>query len=352
MKKTDFKSDYTRGAHPAIIQRLTDTNLESTPGYGLDTYCTLAADKILKLCGIPQGKVLFLTGGTQTNQLMIDASLTQVQGVICTPEAHINVHEAGAIEATGHKVITLPSQQGKLNADDLDAYLTSFYADDTWPHMVIPGMVYISQPTELGTLYSYDELTRLRAVCDKWRLRLYADGARLIYALASPANDVSLRDMAHLLDAFYIGGTKAGLLFGEAVVLPRPEQYPHIFTLIKRRGALLAKGRLLGLQFDTLFTDRLYREIGNNAITAALRIRKAFTARRWQPLADSYTNQQIFLLPNTIIEKLRTIADFETWGTPGPEYTAVRFVTHWATTPQDTDTLLEHLNTLCPLPLY
>ena len=213
-KMVDFKSDYTRGAHPKVIERLVQTNLYSTPGYGEDEFCASASKLILEECGLPEGAVYFLVGGTQTNRLMVDALISQVQGVICTPEAHINVHEAGAIEATGHKVLPIPSTQGKLSADTLDKYMSNFYADATWPHMVIPGMVYISQPTELGTLYSLAELQRLREVCDKWHLKLYVDGARLIYGLASPYNDVSLRDMGAIFDAFYIGGTKAGLLFG------------------------------------------------------------------------------------------------------------------------------------------
>ena len=343
MDKIDFKSDYTRGAHPKVLERLVQTNMESTPGYGADGYCFKAAEKILQECGCETGKVIFLSGGTQTNKLMVDAMLSQVEGVMCTPEAHINVHEAGAIEATGHKVLTIESVDGKLDAEAVDKYMTQFYADDTWPHMVIPGMVYISQPTELGTLYSLIELKRLREVCDKWKLKLYADGARLVYGLASPANNVSLKDMAEIFDSFYIGGTKAGLLFGEAVVIPRPEFFPHIFTLVKRHGSMLAKGRLLGLQFDTMFTDDLYKEMGQNAIAAAISIRKAFVDKGWSPLSESYTNQQIFYLPNSAVEWLASVADFEIWGTPGKDVTAVRFVTDWATTDGDVKALLDAL---------
>lgn len=266
--------------------------------------------------------------------------ISQVYGVICAQQAHINVHEAGAIEATGHKVLPLPANEGKLSADILDEYMSDFYADATWPHMVIPGMVYISQPTELGTLYTLEELKRLRNVCDKWTLRLYADGARLIYGLASPCNDVSLPDMGKIFDAFYIGGTKAGLLFGEAVVIPHPQEFPHLFTLIKRHGALLAKGRLSGIQFATLFSDNLYKEIGTNATTAALRIRETFIAKGWQPYSNSYTNQQIFYLPNKVIEYLSEKALFEIFGTPGETVTPVRFTTDWATTPEEVDMLL------------
>lgn len=346
MNKIDFKSDYTRGAHPKVMERIALTNMESTSGYGADDYCLKAAERILKECGCEKGKVVFLVGGTQTNQLMVDAMLSQVEGVICTREAHINVHEAGAIEASGHKVLTIESHEGKLNAATLDNYMTGFYADETWPHMVIPGMVYISQPTELGTLYSHEELTRLREVCDKWKLKLYADGARLVYGLASPANDAGLKEMAEILDAFYIGGTKAGLLFGEAVVIPQAEKFPHLFTLAKRHGAVLAKGRLLGIQFDTMFSESLYKGIGRNAIESALRIRDAFMAKGWMPYSNSFTNQQIFYIPNNAVEKLSNIAEFEIWGTPGENETAVRFVTDWATTKEDTDTFLKELNKL------
>lgn len=317
------------------------SNLESTPGYGEDEYCREAADLILKECDCEEGEVFFLVGGTQTNQLMTDAMLSQVQGVIATEEAHINVHEAGAIEATGHKVLTLPSADGKLRPEDVDKYMSQFYADGTWPHMVIPGMVYISQPTELGTLYSLAELKALREVCDRWNLKLYADGARLIYGLQSPANDVTLKDMAKLFDAFYIGGTKTGLLFGEVVVIPRPNTCPHLFTLIKRHGALLAKGRLLGVQFKAMFSDGLYKEIGRNAIEKSMRIREAFLSKGLRPFSESYTNQQIFYLPNSAIEALSSHASFEVWGAPGKEETAVRFVTSWATSDEEVAALLK-----------
>lgn len=337
----DFKSDYTRGAHPDILQNLVKTNYESTPGYGADKYCREAADLILAECGCEGGEVFFLVGGTQTNQLVVDAMLTRVQGVLAPEEAHINVHEAGAIEATGHKVITLPSHDGKLDAEDVDKYMSEFYADETWSHMVIPGMVYISQPTEVGTLYSRDELKALKEVCARWNLKLYADGARLVYGLASPANDVSLADMASIFDAFYVGGTKAGLLFGEALVIPRPQELPHLFTLIKRHGALLAKGRLLGVQFEAMFSNGLYKEIGRNAIEKGLAIRDAFLLKGWRPFSGSYTNQQIFYLPNSVVEALSKHVLFEIWGKPGKEETAVRFVTSWATSDDDVSRFLE-----------
>lgn len=336
----DFKSDYTRGAHPEILEQLVRTNYESTPGYGQDEYCRIATDLILTECDCQEGAVFFLAGGTQTNQLIVDAMLTQVEGVIAAQEAHINVHEAGAIEATGHKVIAIPSHDGKLKSEDVEKFMSEFYADDTWPHMVIPGMVYISQPTELGTMYSLNELKPLKEVCDKWKLKLYADGARLVYGLGSPANDVSLRDMTKIFDAFYIGGTKAGLLFGEAVIIPRPQKFPNLFTLIKRHGALFAKGRLLGVQFKAMFSNGLYKEIGRNAIEKALAIREAFLLKGWKPFSQSHTNQQIFYLPNSIITALSEHVLFEVWGTPGESETAVRFVTSWATTEEDVSTLI------------
>ncbi|MCM1109092.1 MAG: beta-eliminating lyase-related protein [Clostridium sp.] len=334
-----FNNDYMRGAHPAILQRLVDTNMLQTGGYGQDEFTAEAERRILAECRLPEGKVHLLVGGTQTNVTMIDALLTHCEGVLATEESHINVHESGAIELSGHKVIVIPGRDGKLFADDVAAYVDEFYRDPTWPHRVIPGMVYISQPTELGTLYTRLELERLADVCRERRLKLYLDGARLLYALASPANDLTLPDIARLCDAFYIGGTKAGLLMGEAVVLRQPHLYPHFFSLVKQHGALLAKGRLLGVQFDTLFTDDLYRRIGKNAVTQALRLRRFFLGKGWQPLVDSPTNQQIFTLPNVTLQRISEHATFDVWGAPGKTETTVRFVTDWATTGEEVDRL-------------
>lgn len=336
-----FDNDYTRGAHPAIIEALVRTNLEQTSGYGFDPYCEAAKAAILKECRLPGGAVYFLIGGTQTNAVAIDAMLHPTQGVIAVESAHINVHESGAIEATGHKVIALTGNDGKLTADIIDSYLTGFYEDPTWPHQVIPGMVYISQSTEFGTVYTLAELEAISAVCRKWKIKLYLDGARLLYALESPATDVTLPDIARLTDAFYIGGTKAGTLFGEALVIADPSEFPHMFTLVKQHGALLAKGRLLGIQFLELFSNGLYREIGKNAISTALPLRDAFLKKGWRPVSDSLTNQQIFEVPDSELRKLEGKATYDEWGRVDPDTTAVRFTTDWATTQEEIDFLLD-----------
>lgn len=335
-----FDNDYTRGAHPEILAALADTNLEQTSGYGTDPYCEEAKKIILEECNLPDGDVHFLVGGTQTNAVMIDAMLLPTQGVMGAESAHINVHESGAIEASGHKVIVLESDDGKISAETIDDYMKRFYEDATWPHQVIPGMVYLSQPTELGTLYSLAELEAISGVCRKWKIRLYIDGARLIYALAAPGNDVSLRDISRLADAFYIGGTKAGALFGEALVVARKSDYPYMFTLIKRHGALLAKGRLLGIQFLKLFSDGLYKRIGKNAIDMAMPIREAFLKKGWQPASGSVTNQQIFEIPDHVIKSLKEHVSFDLWGRVSETASLVRFTTDWSTTRQEIDTLL------------
>jgi len=287
--KPSFASDYLEGAHPAIIQRLVETNLEQTVGYGLDPYSESAREKIRAACQAPNAEIRFLVGGTQANATCIDALLASYQGVIAADSGHINVHEAGAIEFGGHKVLSICGQDGKLSATSVDGYCTAWETDDSHDHMVMPGMVYLSQPTEYGTLYSLAELTAIKRVCDRHHLRMYVDGARLAYALACPANDVSLADLARLCDAFYIGGTKCGALFGEAVVVPRPGTIPHFLAIIKQHGALLAKGRAAGIQFDTLFTDDLYLHIGETAIRAADRIRDA--AVRWRTSFHRLTHE-------------------------------------------------------------
>ena len=250
-----FDSDYMEGGHPEILKRLIETNMEKTPGYGTDRYCESARRKILEACGCPEGEVFFLAGGTQTNMTVIASMLRPYQGVVAADTGHISVHEAGAIEASGHKVLTVPGVQGKLMAEDLEAYMKKYYADETHEHMVWPGMVYISHPTEYGTLYTEEELKRLRCICDTYQMPLFLDGARLGYGLMAGGTDVTLKVIAKYCDVFYIGGTKVGALFGEAVVLPKKDRIPHFFTMIKQRGALMAKGRILGIQSDSLFTD-------------------------------------------------------------------------------------------------
>lgn len=346
MEKLHFDCDYMRGAHPEILRRLCETNLEQTPGYGSDEYCAAAEAKMLEACGSPEGKVFFLTGGTQTNATVLDAILDRHEGVLCADTAHIAVHEAGAVEASGHKVITLETREAKISPQAVETFCKTFYADETYEHQVAPGAVYISQPTEFGTLYSLEELKEIRKVCDEFGMRLYADGARLGYALASPANDASLKDIASLCDVFYIGGTKVGAMMGEAVVFPHGNAPKHFFSLVKRHGALLAKGRLLGIQFLTLFTDGLYVKIAGNAIDKAIRLRDEFKRLGIRTLIDSPTNQQFFVMSNSVMDRLAEKASFEVWGTRGESETAVRFVSDWATTDEEIDCLVSALESL------
>lgn len=338
-----FDTDYMAGAHPLVMQRLAETNLEMTPGYGTDEYTKAAKKRIKEVCGAPDADVHFLVGGTQTNATAIDGLLAHHEGVLAAETAHINVHESGAIEATGHKVLTLPSHEGKVWAADVKEYIKQFYADETYEHMVAPGMVYVSQPTEYGTLYSHQELKALHEVCQEAEIPLYVDGARLGYALAAETADITLKDLAHLCDVFYIGGTKVGALFGEALVVTRSKLLPHFFPLIKQHGALLAKGRLLGVQFDTLFTDNLYLKIGAHAVKLAMKLKRAFVEKGYELFIDSPTNQQFVRLPNEKMDELAKVASFELWGPRGETTSVIRMVTSWATREEDVDALIELL---------
>ncbi|MGN0067370.1 MAG: threonine aldolase family protein [Bacteroides sp.] len=344
MNQIHFDTDYMEGAHPDVMQRLVESNLEQTTGYGTDPYTQQAKGLIMEACCLDpeRAEVHFLVGGTQTNSTVIDGLLHHHEGVMAAETGHINVHESGAIEASGHKVLTLPSHQGKVLAHEVEHYVNDFYRDETYEHMVAPGLLYISQPTEYGTLYTLSELQELSDVCHSHDIPLYIDGARLAYALASPRNDVTLPQLATLADAFYIGGTKCGLLFGEAVVVPRgKELLPHFFPLVKQHGALLAKGRLLGLQFGALFADGLYFRLGAHAVALALKIKAAFADNGYTVYIDSYTNQQFFRLPNTLIDRLSSLATFELWGPRGEEQSVVRFVTSWATREADVEALIQ-----------
>ncbi len=338
-----FDTDYMEGAHPEVMRHLMETNLEHTVGYGSDEYTADAIEKIREACAAPEALVKFLVGGTQTNDTVIDAILRHHEGVMAAETAHINVHESGAIEHSGHKVLVLPSHEGKVWAEEVDRFVSDFYRDDTYEHMVAPGMLYISQPTECGTVYSLSELQQLSSVCHKHNIPLYMDGARLGYALASDAADFTLADIARLCDAFYIGGTKVGLLFGEAVVAPNPKLLPHFLPHVKQHGALLAKGRILGVQFGTLFTDNLYVDIARHAVRLAQKLRNAFIARGYSMAIDSPTNQQFVILPNAELDRLSEYATFEVWGTRGEEETTVRFVTSWATSEEDVDDFIKLL---------
>ncbi len=339
MNKLSFASDYQEGAHPEILKKLCDTNMMKTAGYGTDEFCESAREHIREACQCPRAGVHFLIGGTQTNALMIDCILPSYKGVIAARSGHVSIHEAGAIEYTRHKVLELPDTYGKLSAEQIKQYCQIFYDDGNQDHMVMPGMVYLSHPTEYGTLYSLEELRCIRQVCNEYNLSLYVDGARLAYALACPENDVTLPDLARLCDAFYIGGTKCGMLLGEAVVIPDPNFIPHFFTLIKQHGALLAKGRILGIQFDTLFADGLYMEVGETAIKAANRMREIFQEHGYTFAFDSPTNQTFLLLENEKMEKLSENLEFSFWEKYNDAHTIVRLATSWATKMEDVERL-------------
>lgn len=334
-----FESDYTEGAHEAILRRLLETNLEQTPGYGADPYCASAKEKIRAACACPQADVWFLAGGTQTNQVVIDAMLQPYEGVVAAQTGHVAAHEAGAIEYTGHKVLTVPGHAGKMEAAELEALLRTFYADANHEHMVFPGMVYLSWPTEYGTLYSKAELSAIAAVCRSYRLPLFLDGARLGYGLAAHGADITLPDLAALCDVFYIGGTKVGALCGEAVVFTKNNTPAHFLTRVKQHGALLAKGRLLGIQFDTLFTDGLYFAISRSAIAQADRLRAVLREKHYTLYMENPTNQIFVVLENSRMAQLAEAVRFGFWEKADDTHTVVRFATSWATTPQAIDTL-------------
>lgn len=334
-----FNSDYMAGAHPEIMDELLRTNMEHTVGYGNDSYTAEARRLIREAVGSPHAEVFFLVGGTQTNATAIDGLLARHEGVLAAESGHIAVHESGAIEASGHKVLTLPHRDGKVAAADVERYIEEFYADDTYQHMVAPGMLYISQPTEFGAIYTLAELESLSAVCHSHDIPLYIDGARMAYGLKAEGADFTLRDIARFADVFYIGGTKCGALFGEALVVTNGGLLKNLFPLVKQHGALLAKGRLLGIQFGVLFRDGLYERIGEDAVKHAVRLRDAFRAAGYDMVVESPTNQQFVRLPNSVIDRLRESVSFDYWGPRGECESVVRFVTSWATTEQDVDKL-------------
>lgn len=345
IEKLHFASDYMEGAHPQVLNAIVQTNMLSTAGYGEDEFCRSAAQKILEACKCPDGEVHFLIGGTQTNAVVIDALLRPYQGVIAAASGHVAVHEAGAIEYGGHKVLVAKDHEGKLSADTIREVIVHWQNDTNREHMVMPGMVYLSQPTEYGTLYSLDELSKISTVCRTYGIPLYVDGARLCYALAAEENDVQLPDLARLCDAFYIGGTKCGLLFGEAVVLTRKNMIPHFFSIIKQHGALLAKGRLLGVQFLELFRDGLYERIGIPAVRNAGRIKKKLLECGCQVAFDSPTNQIFFIADDVFIEKLSEKVEYGFMEKTDGSHTMIRFATAWSTTDEATDKLLQLIDT-------
>lgn len=334
-----FESDYNNGCHEAILKRLLETNNEPATGYGLDSYSLAAKEKIRQACSCPEADVFFLVGGTQTNATVIDAMLRGYQGVLAVETGHINVHESGAIEWGGHKVLTLPSHDGRMDPSELAQWLHDFYADPTYDHMVFPGMVYITFATEMGTIYTLEQLQAISEICNRYELPLFVDGARLGYGLMADGCDVTLQQLAGLCDVFYIGGTKCGAYCGEAVVFPRHNAPAHFFTIVKQHGALLAKGRLLGVQFEALMQDGLYFKLAGHAVAQAMRLRDAFVAKGYTMYSDSPTNQQFVLLDQAVIEVLEKNFVFEQWFPVGDKMNC-RFVTSWATTVEDVDALI------------
>lgn len=344
MIRASFESDYNNGCLPEILRRLSETNDEKSSGYGFDPHTERAKERIRKACDMTEAEVHFLVGGTQTNATAINSLLQGCEGVLSVDTGHINVHESGAVEAFGHKVLVLPGiAGGKMAASQIDDYMRKFLADETYPHMVQPGMVYITLPTELGALYSRKELADIYAVCQQYGLRLYVDGARLGYGLMAEGNDIDLPFLAHHCDAFYIGGTKVGALLGEALVYTNTRAPKYIFTIIKRHGALLAKGRVLGLQFDTLFTDDLYFRVSRHAIDMAQALRRVFAKHGLSLGIDSPTNQQFVILSKEQKQQLAEEIAFEIWEPLPDDCLLCRFVTCWATTEADIAPLDEAL---------
>ena len=341
-----FNSDYLEGAHPAIMQALERTNLCQSVGYSEDEYCAAAREKIKAACQAPDADVHFLVGGTQTNTTVIASILRPYQGVLTAVSGHINCHETGAIESTGHKVLALPTDNGKITAQQVDEYFVWHRDNPDYEHMVMPGMVYISFPTEGGTIYSKQELTDIYAVCQKHGMPLYIDGARLGYGLMADACDLTLPELAHLCDIFYIGGTKVGALFGEAVVVMNPALKKHFRFFMKQRGGMLAKGRLLGIQFDTLFTDDLYFKIARHAMEMAYQIRDIFVSNGYSLFFDSPTNQQYPIVTDEELAIISKEFGSEYWERIQPNLNAVRFCASWATTQENVDALRKFIGNL------
>lgn len=339
-QKVLFQCDYNEGAHPKIMERLLATNMEQTPGYGEDVYCAEAAQRIRHACGDESLAVHFLVGGTQTNVTVIDCALRSHQGVLCAVSGHINVHETGAVEACGHKVLGIPSEDGKITSKQVEEAYMEHVNNGSFEHMVQPKLVYISNPTELGTIYTKRELTALSETCHRHGLYLFMDGARLGYGLMAPDNDLSLQDIARLCDVFYIGGTKVGALFGEAVVIRNEELQKDFRYFIKQKGGMLAKGRLLGIQFDTLFRDNLYFEISKKAIVLAEKLRAAFEQKGYPYLVPNHTNQIFVILPDADLEKLGEGFEYSYDHRVDAGHSAVRFCTSWATTEENVDALI------------
>lgn len=341
-----FESDYIAGTHPQILKRLAETNMESLPGYGADPYCESAKEKIRAACGCPDAEVEFLVGGTQANAVIISTMLRDYEGVVAAKTGHVSTHEAGAIEYTGHEVLEVEQTDGKIKPAVLRKYLEGFYEDANHEHMVFPGMLYLSYPTEYGTLYTRKELKEIAGICQSYQIPLFLDGARLGYGLMSRGCDLTLEEIAKLTDVFYIGGTKVGALCGEAVVFTKKNRPCHFVNSVKKRGALLAKGRLLGIQFDTLFTDGLYFEISRHAITMAEELKDIFKEAGLPFYLESPTNQQFIILEDGQMERLKEHVGFGFWEKQDARHTVVRFATSWSTTKEDLDGLKEIIQRL------
>ena len=341
-----FESDYTTGAHPEILNKLIETNMDAVSGYGMDPYTKSAIEKILKACGIETAQVYLAVGGTQTNQLVISTMLADYEGVVAAETGHVSTHEAGAIEHSGHKVLTIPGHMGKIDCGELKNFLATFYGDGNHEHMVFPGMVYISQPTEYGSIYSKKELEDISRVCNEYEIPLYIDGARLAYGVTCNESDFSLEDIAKIADVFYIGGTKVGALCGEAIIFTKSNMPKHFVTRAKQRGALLAKGKLLGVQFDTLFTNDLYWKLGKNANEKKDRLVKLLKDVGINFYYESPTNQQFVILENTIMEEIKKEVAFSFWESYDDTHTVVRFATSWSTTDEDLDKLEKVLRSI------
>lgn len=335
-----FESDYLEGAHEKVLSRIIETNLIQESGYGADSFSIKAAEVIKKKISCPEATVRFLVGGTQTNQIVINSMLGAHEGVISADTGHISTHEAGAIEFSGHKILSLPSNEGKITARSVDDYIKTFYGDSNFNHMVFPGMVYISYPTEYGTLYTLEELTQLSDVCRSHNIPLFLDGARLGYGLLSEKSDVTIEDIACLCDVFYIGGTKVGALCGEAVVFTKNNEPNFFTTLIKQHGALLAKGRLLGVQFLELFENDLYFDISRHAVEMAIKLKEGLVDAGYKLYLDSPTNQQFFILSNEQIVNLSSKVAFSRWEKYDDNHQIIRFATSWATKEESVDELL------------
>lgn len=338
-----FECDYNNGAHPKVLENLIKYNQAKPTPYGFDEFSERAKQRIKQACGAPDAQVYFLTGGTQTNATTIDSMLYQYEGVICVDSGHINVHEAGAVEFTEHKIITLPGNNGKMDATVLDKYLDDYMHDGNRDHAVHPGLVYITFPTELGTLYSAQDLNDIYQVCKNYDIPLYVDGARLGYGLMAPGNDITLPYLAQHCDVFYIGGTKIGALCGEAVVFTHQNAHKHFFSIQKQHGAVIAKGALIGLQFDALFTDGLYFDLSRHATDMAMLLKKTFQEKGYQFYIDSPTNQQFLVIGNEKVRQLERHVQFTHFGQADKQHTVCRFVTSWATTPEEIAMLKEIL---------